>query len=71
VTQISGRDIGMDVVRNEIVALAIDVHAPAPAGHAFNLFLPLTLVSAVGARARTGWAIAPMVEQVQQIRRTC
>jgi chemosensory pili system protein ChpA (sensor histidine kinase/response regulator) len=74
VTQISGRGIGMDVVRNEIVALGgrVDVHTQPGKGTRFNLFLPLTLAVAQSVLVRAGgrlWAIpAPMVEQVQQIK---
>ena len=74
VTQISGRGIGMDVVRNEVVALGgrVDVHTQPGKGTRFNLFLPLTLAVAQSVLVRAGgrmWAIpAPMVEQVQQIK---
>ena len=74
VTQISGRGIGMDVVRNEIAALGgrIDIHTTPGKGTRFNLFLPLTLAVAqavlVRASGRT-WALpAQMVEQVQQVK---
>ena len=52
VTQISGRGIGMDVVRNEIVALGgrVDVHTHAGQGHA------LQPVPAADARRRAGGA---------------
>ena len=74
VTQISGRGIGMDVVRSEIIALGgrVDVHTQPGKGTRFNLFLPLTLAVAQSVLVRAGgrmWAIpAPMVEQVQQIK---
>ena len=74
VTQISGRGIGMDVVRNEIVALGgrVDVHTTPGKGTRFNLFLPLTLAVAQAVLVRAGgrlWALpAPMVEQVQQVK---
>jgi chemosensory pili system protein ChpA (sensor histidine kinase/response regulator) len=74
VTRISGRGIGMDVVRNEIVALGgrIDVHTTPGKGTRFNLFLPLTLAVAQTVLVRAGgrmWAVpAPMVEQVQQVK---
>ena len=73
-TQISGRGIGMDVVRNEIIALGgrVDVAHAAGQRDRFNLFLPLTLAVAQAVLVRAGgrmWAIpAPMVEQVQQIK---
>jgi chemosensory pili system protein ChpA (sensor histidine kinase/response regulator) len=74
VTQISGRGIGMDVVRNEIVALGgrVDVHTTPGKGTRFNLFLPLTLAVAQAVLVRAGgrmWALpAPTVEQVQQVK---
>ncbi|MBS0327358.1 MAG: Hpt domain-containing protein [Proteobacteria bacterium] len=72
VTQISGRGIGMDVVRNEIVSLGgrIEIHSTAGQGTRFNLFLPLTLAvtQAVLVRALGRlWALpAAMIDQVQQ-----
>ena len=74
VTQISGRGIGMDVVRNEIAALGgrIDVHTTPGKGTRFNLFLPLTLAVAQTVLVRAGgrmWAVpAAMVDQVQQVK---
>ncbi|HEX6793639.1 MAG TPA: Hpt domain-containing protein [Casimicrobiaceae bacterium] len=73
-TQISGRGIGMDVVRSEIAALGgrVDVHTAPGKGTRFNLFLPLTLAVAQAVLVRAGgrlWAIpATMVEQVQQVK---
>ncbi len=74
VTQVSGRGIGMDVVRNEIVALGgrVDVHTTPGKGTRFNLFLPLTLAVAQAVLVRSGgrmWALpAPIVAQVQQVK---
>ncbi|MGH8801878.1 MAG: hybrid sensor histidine kinase/response regulator [Casimicrobiaceae bacterium] len=74
VTQISGRGIGMDVVRNEIVALGgrIEVHSTAGRGTRFNLFLPLTLAVTQAVLVRVLgrlWALpASMIEQVQQVK---
>ncbi|HET9047036.1 MAG TPA: Hpt domain-containing protein, partial [Casimicrobiaceae bacterium] len=74
VTQISGRGIGMDVVRAEIAALGgrVDVKSKAGAGTQFMLFLPLTLAVAQAVLVRAGgrlWALpAPMVEQVLQLK---
>src|SRR5213596_1758276 len=74
VTQISGRGIGMDVVRAEITALGgrVEVHAVEGKGTRFVLYLPLTLAVAQAVLVRAGgrlWALpAPMVEQVQQIK---
>jgi chemosensory pili system protein ChpA (sensor histidine kinase/response regulator) len=74
VTQISGRGIGMDVVRAEITALGgrVEVHATEGRGTRFMLYLPLTLAVAQAVLVRAGgrmWALpAPTVEQVQQIK---
>jgi chemosensory pili system protein ChpA (sensor histidine kinase/response regulator) len=74
VTQISGRGIGMDVVRAEIAALGgrVEVRSKAGAGTQFTLCLPLTLAVAQAVLVRAGgrlWAVpAPMVEQVLQIK---
>ena len=74
VTQISGRGIGMDVVRAEITALGgrVEVHAAQGKGTRFVLYLPLTLAVAQAVLVRAGgrmWALpAPTVEQVQQIK---
>src|SRR6185312_7966405 len=74
VTPISGRGIGLDVVRNDVAALGgrVDVHTTPGKGTRFNLFLPLTLAVAQAVLVRAGgrlWALpAPMVEQVQQVK---
>ncbi|MEP7274708.1 MAG: Hpt domain-containing protein [Betaproteobacteria bacterium] len=74
VTQISGRGIGMDVVRAEIAALGgrVEVRSKAGVGTQFMLYLPLTLAVAQAVLVRAGgrlWALpAPMVEQVLQIK---
>ena len=74
VTQISGRGIGMDVVRTEIASLGgrVEVQASEHKGTRFVLYLPLTLAIAQAVLVRAGgrvWALpAPMVEQVQQIK---
>ncbi len=74
VTQISGRGVGMDVVRSEIGALGGRVEAATARhrGTTFTLYLPLTLAVAQTVLVRAGgrlWALpAPMVEQVQQIK---
>jgi chemosensory pili system protein ChpA (sensor histidine kinase/response regulator) len=74
VTQISGRGIGMDVVRSEIGALGGRVEAASSQGGGtkFVLILPLTLAVAQAVLVRAGarlWALpAPMVEQVQQVK---
>ena len=74
VTQISGRGIGMDVVRSEIAALGgrVEVTSTPGAGTRFALTMPLTLAVAQAVLIRAGgrlWALpAPMVEQVQQVK---
>jgi chemosensory pili system protein ChpA (sensor histidine kinase/response regulator) len=74
VTHLSGRGIGMDVVRAEIAALGgrVEVTTQAGRGTTFLLYLPLTLAVAQAVLVRAGgrlWALpSPMVEQVQQIK---
>jgi chemosensory pili system protein ChpA (sensor histidine kinase/response regulator) len=74
VTQISGRGIGMDVVRSEIAALGgrVEVTTQRGRGTRFLLYLPLTLAVAQAVLVRAGgrlWALpSPMVEQVQQVK---
>ncbi len=74
VTQISGRGVGMDVVRAEIGALGgrVEVSTREAQGTTFTLYLPLTLAIAQIVLVRAGgrlWALpAPMVEQVQQVK---
>src|SRR4030095_13205642 len=74
VTQLSGRGIGMDVVRSEIAALGgrVEVTTTPGKGTAFLLYLPLTLAVAQAVLVRAGgrlWALpAPMVEQVQKVK---
>jgi len=74
VTQLSGRGIGMDVVRAEIAALGgrVEVTTRRGGGTSFLLYLPLTLAVAQAVLVRAGgrlWALpAPMVEQVQQVK---
>ena len=74
VTQVSGRGIGMDVVRSEITALGGRVEVSTRVGHGttFLLYLPLTLAVAQAVMVRAGgrlWALpAPMVEQVQHVK---
>ncbi len=74
VTPISGRGIGMDVVRSEVAALGgrVEVATTLGKGTRFTLTMPLTLAVAQAVLVRAGgrlWALpAPMVEQVQQIK---
>jgi chemosensory pili system protein ChpA (sensor histidine kinase/response regulator) len=74
VTQVSGRGIGMDVVRAEITALGgrVGVSTRPGRGTTFLVYLPLTLAVAQAVLVRAGgrlWALpAPMVEQVQHVK---
>jgi chemosensory pili system protein ChpA (sensor histidine kinase/response regulator) len=74
VTQLAGRGVGMDVVRNEIAALGgrIELKSEAGKGTRFEIFLPLTLAVTQAVIVKAGgriWAIpAVMVEQVMQLR---
>jgi len=74
VTQVSGRGVGMDVVRAEIAALGgrVGVSTRAGRGTTFVLHLPLTLAVAQAVLVRAGgrlWALpAPMVEQIQHLK---
>ena len=73
-TQVSGRGIGMDVVRAEIEELGgrVEVSTRPGKGTTFMLYLPLTLAVAQTVLVRAGgrlWALpAPMVEKVEQMK---
>ena len=72
VTQLSGRGIGMDVVRNEIAALGgrVEVTTHHGKGTSFIMTLPLTLAVAQVVLVQAGGRLfalpAQLVEQVQQ-----
>ena len=72
VTQVSGRGVGMDVVRNEIVSLGgrIDIASIAGRGTTFTIALPLTLAVTQAVMVVVGdvqYAIpSVMIEQVQE-----
>jgi chemosensory pili system protein ChpA (sensor histidine kinase/response regulator) len=72
VTQISGRGVGMDVVRNEIVSLGgrIDISSTPGRGTTFTVALPLTLAVTQAVMVvvnGTTYAIpSVMIEQVQE-----
>lgn len=74
VTQVSGRGVGLDVVRNDITMLGgrIDVSSQQGQGATFNIYLPSTLtmsqVVLVRAGAHTMALPSVMVEQVQQLK---
>lgn len=73
-TEISGRGVGMDVVRSEIKALGgrIEVSSEPDKGASFTIYLPLTLAVMKALLVRAGnetYAIpSVMVEQVQQVK---
>jgi chemosensory pili system protein ChpA (sensor histidine kinase/response regulator) len=74
VTEISGRGVGMDVVRSEITALGgrIDVASEAGQGVRFTIHLPLTLAVTKTLMVRAGQVVyalpSTMVENVQQLK---
>jgi chemosensory pili system protein ChpA (sensor histidine kinase/response regulator) len=74
VTQISGRGIGMDVVKNAITGLGgrLEVATTAGRGTTFTLYLPLTLAVNQAVLIRAAGRIyalpAVLVEQVQQVK---
>ncbi len=74
VTEISGRGVGMDVVRSEITALGgrIDVASEAGRGVRFTIHLPLTLAVTKTLMVRAGKSVyalpSSMVENVQQLK---
>jgi chemosensory pili system protein ChpA (sensor histidine kinase/response regulator) len=74
VTQISGRGIGMDVVKNAITGLGgrVEVTTVPGRGTTFTLYLPLTLAVAQAVLVRAAGRIyalpAVLVEQVQQVK---
>lgn len=74
VTQVSGRGVGMDVVRNEINALGgrVEIASKQDQGTTFTLYLPLTLAVAqvvlVQAAGRTYAVPSAMVESVQEVK---
>jgi chemosensory pili system protein ChpA (sensor histidine kinase/response regulator) len=72
VTQVAGRGVGMDVVRNEIVSLGgrIDITSIPGRGTTFTIALPLTLAVTQAVMVKVGdttYAIpSVMIEQVQE-----
>jgi chemosensory pili system protein ChpA (sensor histidine kinase/response regulator) len=73
-TEVSGRGIGMDVVRTETAALGgrVEVHSTPGAGARFTIVLPVTLAVMQAVLVRGGersFAVpAAMVEHVAQLR---
>jgi chemosensory pili system protein ChpA (sensor histidine kinase/response regulator) len=74
VTELSGRGVGMDVVRNEVASLGgrVELSYEAGRGTRFSIFLPLTLAVTqavlVKSGARTYAVPTVMVEHVMQMR---
>ncbi len=74
VTEISGRGVGLDVVRSEITALGGRVDVSSEPGHGvrFSIHLPLTLAVTKVLMVRAGQLIyaipSNMIENVQQIK---
>ena len=74
VTEIAGRGVGMDVVRNEIAAIGgrIDIASRRGEGTTFTVYLPLTLAVTQAVLVRAGASVlaiaSGMVEQVLRIK---
>ena len=75
VSQIAGRGVGLDVVRNDISSLGgrIDMSSEAGKGAVFNIYLPITQSVAQVLTVRAGedvYAVpVAMIEQAQKIKR--
>jgi chemosensory pili system protein ChpA (sensor histidine kinase/response regulator) len=74
ITQVSGRGVGADIVRNEVVSLGgrVEVSSVLGRGVTFTLYLPLTVAVAqtvlVRGTQNRSWAIpVMMVEQVEHV----
>ena len=74
VTELSGRGVGMDVVRSEIAALGgrIDIASARGKGTTFTVYLPLTLAVTQAVLVRSGGRViaisSAMVEQVLRLK---
>jgi chemosensory pili system protein ChpA (sensor histidine kinase/response regulator) len=74
VTSLSGRGVGMDVVKNEITAIGgrIDIASNRGQGTTFTIYLPLTLAVTQAVLVRAGNALfaisSAMVEQVMRMK---
>jgi chemosensory pili system protein ChpA (sensor histidine kinase/response regulator) len=74
VTELAGRGVGMDVVRNEIATIGgrIDITTVRGQGATFTVYLPLTLAVTQAVLIRSGGGLfalsTAMVEQVLRVR---
>ncbi len=74
VSQIAGRGVGMDVVKNEITSLGgrVEIASAAGRGTTFTITLPLTLAVTQAVMLRAGTTIyavpSVMIEQVQELK---
>jgi chemosensory pili system protein ChpA (sensor histidine kinase/response regulator) len=74
VTELSGRGVGMDVVRNEIASIGgrIDIATARGKGTTFTIYLPLTLAVTQAVLVRSGTRViaisSAMVEQVLRLK---
>jgi chemosensory pili system protein ChpA (sensor histidine kinase/response regulator) len=74
VTEVAGRGVGMDVVRNEISQIGgrIDIATARGAGATFTVYLPLTLAVTQAVLVRSGENVialaSSMVEQVLRLK---
>lgn len=74
VTELSGRGVGMDVVRNEISSIGgrVDIATVRGKGTTFTIYLPLTLAVTQAVMVRAGGSVfaisSAMVEQVLRLK---
>ena len=74
VTELSGRGVGMDVVRNEISAIGgrVEIATVRGKGTTFTIYLPLTLAVTQAVMVRAGGSVlaisSAMVEQVLRLK---
>jgi chemosensory pili system protein ChpA (sensor histidine kinase/response regulator) len=74
VTELSGRGVGMDVVRNDIASIGgrVDIATARGKGTTFTIYLPLTLAVTQAVLVRSGTRVlaisSAMVEQVLRLK---